>query len=281
MPRPQRLRRDPRHRARRLLSRTAQLHRRGCRGDPSSRQSGGGGDRRPGGMRGGGRAGGTGGVFPAGVSPREDGPDPGGGPLRPHRRPDGGGGALGAAADAGRHPRRDRPAAGAASLPPHAPGGGDRLRGRGRCPRDHKPTTDRTGIGNNGTAGGAPAVVRGGAPVSGRRDGRDRRRRERREIAAAQPPGGGGARDRDGDPGDHAGLSPRRPLHRRCTGDLDRHGGASGDRGPGGAGRGAAQPGDRRDRRISSSSFWTAAGRRRRRTVRRTKRSLPFRIWSC
>ena len=49
-------------------------------------------------------------------------------------------------------------------------------------------------------AGGAPAVVRGGTPVSGRRDGRDRRCRERREIAAAQPPGGGGAGDRDGEP---------------------------------------------------------------------------------
>ena len=248
VPRPRRFRRDPRHRARRLLSRTAQLHRGGCRGDPSSRQSRGSGDRRPGGVRRGGRAGGAGGVLPAGVSPGEDGPDPGGRPVRPHRGPDGSRGALCAAADAGRPPGRDRPAAGAASLPPHAPGGGDRLRGRGRCPGDNRGTTIRTGIGNNGAAEGAPAVVRGGAPVSGRRDGRDRRCGERREIAAAQPPGGGGARDRDGDPGDHAGLSPRRRCHRRRTGDPDRHGGASGDGGPGGAGRGAAQPGDRRVR---------------------------------
>ncbi len=278
--RPRRLRRAPRHRAGRLLPRTAQLHRRGCRGDPSSRQSRGGGDRRPGGVRRGSRAGGAGGVLPAGVSPGEDGPDPGGGALRPHRGPDGGGRALGAAADARRPPGGDRPAAGAAPLPPHAPGGGDRLRGRGRRPGDNIPATFRTDIGNSFEAGSAPAVVRGGAAVPGRRDGRDRRGRERREIAAAQPAGGGGARHRDGDPGNHAGLSSRRHPRRRGPGDLDRHGRASGDRGPGGAGRGAAQPGDRRDGGSRPLRSGRQPDRRRRRTVRRTKRSPPFLTWS-
>jgi len=42
------------------------------------------------------------------------------------------------------------PPAGAASLPPLPPGSGDRLRGRGRCPRDKHTRTQGTGIGNNG-----------------------------------------------------------------------------------------------------------------------------------
>jgi len=144
--------------------------------------------------------------------------NPSGGPLRPHRRADGAAARSALAADARRHPE-EVVRCGSGSSPSHAPGGGDRLRGRGRMSRRFQDSNCRNRVSKSliGWRSSFGRTRRGAGFGTG--DGRDPGVANVGKSRLAQPLGGGGARNRDGDPG-RRGIIFTPHFRRRRAGDL-------------------------------------------------------------